>query len=139
MRKIIVSSSDAAIEQIEWAVRLFLDHEAYVPAITLSGAAEGMLSNAIISKGGVTAHKDFCAELVSLGIAKDESAASDIIREPRNIFNHKGQLSQFPVTEMDVAQNILRALVNARQLGISFTNDMDRFLKWWIDRGEALA
>ena len=35
-----VTKIDAAVDQLDWAIRLFLDHKAYVPAITLAGAAE---------------------------------------------------------------------------------------------------
>jgi hypothetical protein len=34
---------DVAVDQLDWAIRLFLDHRAYVPAITLAGAAEEIL------------------------------------------------------------------------------------------------
>ncbi len=38
-----VGKIDAAVDQLDWAIRLFLDHSAYVPAITLAGAAEEIL------------------------------------------------------------------------------------------------
>jgi hypothetical protein len=38
-----ITKIDAAVEQLDWAIRLFLDHQAYVPAITLGGAAHGLL------------------------------------------------------------------------------------------------
>jgi hypothetical protein len=38
---------DAAVDQLDWAIRLFLDHKAYVPAITLAGAAEEILGQAV--------------------------------------------------------------------------------------------
>jgi|SRR4030095_16933909 hypothetical protein len=41
---------DAAVEQLDWAIRLFLDHQAYVPAITLGGAANLMLHEMLGSK-----------------------------------------------------------------------------------------
>jgi hypothetical protein len=41
---------DAAVEQLDWAIRLFLDHQAYVPAITLAGAANLMLHEMLGSK-----------------------------------------------------------------------------------------
>ena len=34
-----ITKIDAAVEQLDWAIRLVLDHQAYVPAITLGGAA----------------------------------------------------------------------------------------------------
>jgi hypothetical protein len=37
---ISVEKLDAAVEQLEWAIRLTVDYGAYLPAITLAGAAE---------------------------------------------------------------------------------------------------
>jgi hypothetical protein len=42
-----LSKIDAAVEQLDWAIRLFLDHQAYLPAITLAGAAEEILGQAV--------------------------------------------------------------------------------------------
>jgi hypothetical protein len=41
-----VSKTDAAVEQLDWAIRLFLDHQAYRSAVTLAGAAEEILGKA---------------------------------------------------------------------------------------------
>ena len=41
--KYSVTKIDAAIVQLDWAIKLFLDHKAYVPAITLAGAAEEVI------------------------------------------------------------------------------------------------
>lgn len=41
-----LSKIDAAVDQLDWAIRLLLDHKAYVPAITLAGAAEEILGTA---------------------------------------------------------------------------------------------
>src|ERR1700722_19963761 len=38
--EIKLTKIDAVTEQLDWAIRLFLDHRAYLPAITLAGAAE---------------------------------------------------------------------------------------------------
>jgi hypothetical protein len=38
---------DVAVDQLDWAIRLFLDHRAYVAAITLAGAAEEILGRAV--------------------------------------------------------------------------------------------
>jgi hypothetical protein len=42
-----LSKIDAAVEQLVWAIRLFLDRQAYLPAITLAGAAEEILGQAV--------------------------------------------------------------------------------------------
>ena len=39
-----LSKIDAAADQLDWSIRLFLDHQAYVPAITLAGAANVFFS-----------------------------------------------------------------------------------------------
>ena len=41
-----VSKIEAAVDQLDWAIRLFIDHKAYMPAITLAGAAEEILGKA---------------------------------------------------------------------------------------------
>ena len=38
--KYTVNKIDAAIDQLDWAIKLFIEHKAYVPSITLAGAAE---------------------------------------------------------------------------------------------------
>lgn len=43
----LVSKIDAAVHQLDWAIKLFLDNEAYIPAITLSGAAEEILGQTL--------------------------------------------------------------------------------------------
>ena len=45
-----LSKIDAAVDQLDWAIRLFLDHKAYVPAITLAGAADEVLGQAVGSR-----------------------------------------------------------------------------------------
>ena len=42
-----LSKIDAATEQLDWAIRLFIDHKAYVPAITLAGAAEEIIGQTL--------------------------------------------------------------------------------------------
>ena len=41
--KYSVTKIDVALDQLDWAIKLFLDHKAYVPAITLAGAAEEVI------------------------------------------------------------------------------------------------
>ena len=47
-----LSKIDAAVEQLDWAIRLFLDYGAYVPAISLAGAAEEILGKAVQGRSG---------------------------------------------------------------------------------------
>lgn len=45
-----VGKIDAAVDQLDWAIRLLIDHKAYVPAITLAGAAEEIIGEAVASE-----------------------------------------------------------------------------------------
>jgi hypothetical protein len=62
-----VSKIEAAVDQLDWSIRLFLDHCAFIPAITLAGAAEeiigqtlgeqsafGLLKSRIAARTGLT-------------------------------------------------------------------------------------
>ena len=40
---ITVNKIDAAVDQLDWAIRLLIDHNAYIPAITLAGACDCIL------------------------------------------------------------------------------------------------
>ena len=42
-----LSKIEIAVEQLNWAIRLFLEHKASVPAITLAGAAEEIVGQAV--------------------------------------------------------------------------------------------
>jgi hypothetical protein len=48
--KFTISKIDAAVEQMDWAIKLFLDHQAYVPAITLAGATEEIVGEVLGGK-----------------------------------------------------------------------------------------
>ncbi len=55
-----LSKIDAAVDQLDWAIRLFLDHKAYVPAITLAGAADEILGQAVGSRAAFDVLKKIC-------------------------------------------------------------------------------
>ena len=45
--KFEVSKIGAAVDQLDWANKLFLDEAAYVPSITLAGAAEEIIGETL--------------------------------------------------------------------------------------------
>ena len=45
-----VTKIEAAVDQLDWAIKLFLDHQAYIPSITLAGAAEEILGESVSSE-----------------------------------------------------------------------------------------
>lgn len=49
----VISKIDAAVDPLDWSIRLFLDHQAYVPAITLAGAAEEIIGETLSEQSAV--------------------------------------------------------------------------------------
>lgn len=54
----VISKIDAAVDQIDWSIRLFLDHQAYVPAITLAGAAEEIIGETLSDQSAFSMLKE---------------------------------------------------------------------------------
>ena len=50
MARFDLNRIDAAVDQLDWAIRLFIDHSAFAAAITLAGAAEEILGRAAASR-----------------------------------------------------------------------------------------
>jgi len=59
-----LSKIDAAVEQVDWAIRFFLDNQAYIPAITLAGAAEEILGRAVQGDPSYKVLKEGLAEML---------------------------------------------------------------------------
>lgn len=61
--KSTITKIDAAVTQMDWAIKLFLDQQAYVPTITLAGAAEEIVGELLGSKSVFSQLKnEFCAQ-----------------------------------------------------------------------------
>jgi hypothetical protein len=70
--KLMKSEVEAAIEQLDWAIRLFLDHKAYVAAIPLAAAAEKILGKAV-------GDRDSSADRRTVHVEFDEEAVQYIV------------------------------------------------------------
>lgn len=117
-----VSKTEAAVEQLDWAIRLFLDHQAYRPALTLAGAAEDILGKAVGD----------CAALHRL---KSTNPQTDL-NKARNWLKHPTDPQEIRLDWLDAAvQMIGRALSNLT------VHDADRlppsFAEFWTWLREA--
>ena len=118
-----LSKIDAAVEQLDWAIRLFLDHRAFIPAITLAGAAEDILGKA-------------AGDRAAFGLLKSKFTDVDL-NEARNWLKHPNDPQGIRLDWRDAAvQMIGRALSNltvhdANRLPPSFV----RFWTWLREAG----
>lgn len=127
-----LSKFDAAIEQLDWAIRLFFEEKAYVPAITLAGAAAGIFEGLDqelfkkIQQHLVLKFKQF--ELTP-------KAAANHLNQARNAFKHAhpqepDDLSEIE-PELEAALMIIRAVSSYLQFDCAVpTERMMQFWQW---------
>lgn len=134
-----ISVIDAAVNQLDWAIRLFLDHHAFVPAITLAGAAEELVGKALSNEH--RAHSCIRKNLESKGY--DEGDVKKLMNFARNALKHGPEKRSGPVfaggadpdvlelyVETEAIQVITRAIINLAAFDQSVTSETPRFLKW---------
>jgi hypothetical protein len=125
-----LSKIDAAVEQLDWAIRLFLDYKAYVPAIALAGAAEEVLGQAVGSRAAFgILKKKFSTDLMP-----EKVVSQDHLNRAKNWLKHwDGHADDEKVRlELDeeALQYILRALANLVAHDASQPSEGPRFWTW---------
>jgi len=125
-----LSKIDAAVDQLDWSIRLFLDHQAYVPAITLAGAAEEII-------GGILSQSSFSLLKVKLSAkyGLTEKIVSQLhLNKAKNWLKHwTGRRDEEKVAlelETEAIQYIVRAVVNLVAHDQSFPSEGPRFFEW---------
>ena len=126
-----LSKIDAAVDQLDWAIRLFLDHKAYVAAITLAGAAEEVLGRAV----GESAAFELLKKKFASDFAMPEKEVSqDHLNKARNWLKHwDGHTDDEKVRlelNEEALQYIVRALTNLSTHDGSQPSEGPRFWDW---------
>jgi hypothetical protein len=132
-----VQPIEAAVDQLDWAIRLLIDHQAYVPAITLSGAANGILENCLRGFGGAdTAHSTLTNALSASGYGSPDQIGK-IMNAARNYLKH-GTVELIDPSDVDLkseaVQQVTQAIINLLRLEKSFTSETVRFFEWLESR-----
>lgn len=126
-----LSKIDAAVDQVDWAIRLFLDHQAFVPAITLAGAAEEIV--------GEVLGKQSVFSLVKKKLSVDLNLPENVISQAhmnraRNWLKHwkemKNEETISVELESEAIQYIVRALTNLILHDRSLPSEGPRFFEW---------
>ena len=131
-----ISKIDAAVHQLDWAIRLFLDHKAYIPAITLAGAAEEILGKAV-GAGAIfeTLKKKFASEFSM----PEKEVSRDHLNKVRNWLKHcDGRTDTETVClelDKEAVQYIVRALANLATHDGSLRGEGPRFTAWLSENG----
>jgi hypothetical protein len=131
---------DAAVDQLDWAIRLFLDHQAYVPAITLAGAAEEILGKAVGERAAFQQLKQKFAADLSI---PEKEVSQDHLNVAKNFLKHwDAKTDQEKIRlELDneAIQYIVRALANLATHDGSQPSEAPRLWTWIVANRPDLA
>jgi viroplasmin and RNaseH domain-containing protein len=122
---------DAAVDQLDWAIRLFLDYRAYVAAITLAAAAEEILGKPLAEHAAANVLKKKFASEYSLA---EKAITQNYLNKAKNWLKHWNELvdDEKITLELDTEaiQYIVRALANLMLHDGSGPSEGPRFAKW---------
>ena len=127
----VVSKIDAAVHQLDWAIKLFLDSDAYIPAITLAGAAEEIL--------GQTLQDRAVFAQLKAKLAADTGLAESVISQAylnraKNWLKHWQNLRDEETITLDLeaeaVQYLTRAITNLVLHDHSMPSEGPKFFKW---------
>ena len=126
-----VTKLDAAVDQLDWAIRLFLDHQAYVPAITLAGAAEEITGEAVSSEAAFRILKKRLFEKTGI---EEKVISQEHLNKTKNWLKHWKEMNDEDSLEIELEteaiQYLLRAITNLITHDNSLTSETPRFFKW---------
>lgn len=126
-----VGKIDAAIDQLDWAIKLFLDHKSYVPSITLAGAAEEIIGQTLGSEAAFNILKERLSTKTSLSPAV---VSQMHLNKAKNWLKHWQDMKDEETIEIELEteaiQYIVRAVTNLAAHDKSCTSETPRFFEW---------
>lgn len=126
-----VTKIEAAVDQLDWAIRLFLDHQAYVPAITLAGAAEEIVGEAVSSEAAFHILKKRLFEKTGI---EEKVISQEHLNKAKNWLKHWKEMKDVESLEIELEteaiQYLVRAITNLITHDNSLTSETPRFFKW---------
>ncbi len=127
----VISKIDAAADQLDWSIRLFLDHQAYVPAITLAGAAEEIIGETLSDQSAFSLLKAKLSDQYNLS---EEIVSQSHLNKAKNWLKHwQGLQDDETVSlelETEAIQYIVRGMANLVAHDHSLPSEALRFFEW---------
>lgn len=126
-----VTKIQAAVLQLDWSIRLFLDHRAYIPAITLAAAAEEILGKCVRSSAAHARLKKHLSEEFQL---EAKLISDEHLNKARNWLKHNQDGDPFEKASFDLEneaiQLVARALSNLTSISQPLPSEGQRFLSF---------
>ena len=137
--KYSVNKIEAAAFQLDWAIRLFLDQKAYIPAITLAGAAEEILGEAVLNEAAFHKLKVILSEKTGI---EEKIISQEHLNKTKNWLKHWKDLKDDENLEIELEkeaiQYIARAIANLVTHDDSVTSETPRYYKWLMENKKDL-
>jgi hypothetical protein len=126
-----IGKLEAASHQLDWAIRLLIDHDAPLPAITLAGAAEEILGKAL---GDASAHEDLIRAFAVPYDLERKILSQQHLNKARNWLKHwqpgdEAEYEQFDLGQ-EAMQGIARGLSNMLSYNQSLPHEGPKFIEW---------
>lgn len=129
--KYCINKIDAAVDQLDWAIKLFLDYKAYVSAITLAGASEELIGETL---GNNSAFKQLQGKLTKEYGLDSKIVSQEHLNKAKNWLKHWKNFEDNDSVDIELeteaVQYILRAISNLYLHDCSLSSESPRFLKW---------
>lgn len=126
-----VSKIEAATDQLDWAVRLLIDHQAYIPAITLAGAAEEIIGEMLLAESVFHQLKSKFAKDFGL---PEKVISQDHLNRVKNWLKHWKDMKDAETVDIELegeaVQYITRAIANLVLHDQSLPSEGPRFFEW---------
>ncbi|WP_126453443.1 hypothetical protein [Sulfuriflexus mobilis] len=134
-----VSKIEAAADQLDWAIKLFLDHKAYVPAITLAGAAEEIVGEAVSNDAAFHKLKEILSEKTGI---EGKVISQEYLNKTKNWLKHWKCLKDDETIEIELEkeaiQYLVRAMTNFVTHDNAVTSETPRFYEWLVENKKEL-
>lgn len=126
-----ITKIEAAVDQLDWSIKLFLDEQAYVPAITLAGAAEEILGEAVSSEASFRILKDRLSKRTGI---EEKILSQEHLNKAKNWLKHWKEMKDEESIEIELEteaiQYIARAIANLISHDNSLSSESPRFFEW---------
>ena len=126
-----VNKIDAAVHQLDWAIRLLIDHKEYIPAITLAGAADEILGQVVGPQE--SAFGKLTQKFIEVHKIKKDIITQKHLNMARNWLKHYDHSHPMEIEielDSEAAQYIIRGVSNLFAYDRSVPSEFLRFMAW---------
>lgn len=128
---ITTSKIDAAVDHIDWAIRLLIDHKAYLPSITLAGAAEEVLGKVVGDQSAVFGQLK--SQLAAAYSLDEKIVSQQHLNKAKNWLKHNDDRLNSSANfegDTEAIQQIVRAVTNLIRHDKTVPSEFPRFVEW---------